>query len=718
VRALVLVLLLASPALADDNPWVEGPEAPEPDEEAEALQAPREGDGAERLDAPTLPPDRTRPPAAALPEARGDLRLSTTLTRVELLRFGDQNLADAAASQLPGVWLLRREIGAPLPSARGHAADHLEIRLDRVPLLPASAYPELPMLGLLSLPEVERLTLQHGPRLGGGSSTASAGVLTLESQPLPRDLGYGLPLTGELRAGFGGADLEKTLATRAMTGYGPFRFAITGDLYDRDRLRLGRASDEIRGSGVTGGHFGVVVDLDLPRGLRLFSRFRGARHTGAVISSLCVEELGRLRRCVTADERGHDLLIAGADLALSKDVTLGLRAHAQRFDEQLRRAGDSLPNVERTFDETWRAGAVAFADARVSRALRLDVDAEWIHDRVDSTFQIRSRRTNDADPSGDGRLDPTLARRVDGATTSTGRATAAAELALSSVSLRAALEGNVGLRAVPDGVSDARLNWGGELTARARLGEGGAVFASLIRSARSPSLDAAARVRDLFGAVPEVTGEGERADHTVELGAEYSAPWLDLGAVAWAGVRSGPLAEAAVEDDDGARLVYAPGLDRQAAGVELRAAWRAPKAGLAATGTFGAVLVDDGLGEGGVPVEGVPPPLSNLTLSWGPPDGALSAWGRVRMIYPQARLSPTEQIDGLLCPESNQDPQRDPCRGSAFASVFDVGLSLTPSEQLRLDAVVTNLGDLAWRLHGQPLPDGGIGARVVLTLGL
>lgn len=751
-RASVVVLaglLFAAPGVAsddetaDDNPWVSGPEVPVEDEALRNPSPPRESDGArEPLNpAPPAPdPFVVRPPPSPPPDE--DLRFSTVLHDEELRAFGDLSLADPLVV-VPGLRFDPALTRGERPSLRGLEQGHLDVRLDGVPLATSSTWPDFPLFGLFVPDDVLRVVVRHGPRASGiGSTTGAAGVLELETVPPPVELGEGVPLTGRVRAGYGGPDLEKALLARGATGFGRVRVGLTAGAYHAEDLALGRDAGLLAASDVLGGHLGARVDVTPFAGLRTFAAWRSARQGDNPYPSLCLEDdAGDRPDCTRVIDRALDLLYAGVDgggTILGWRLDARARAHAQHLGEKTERHGAAVVSTEVAEDFSYRAGAladlwltpppVALGDA-LALATRLGLHGELLRDRVLSRHMSRSRRLADAEPSDAFREDPSRASRVDdalldsaalGVSARAGLSFLRAELGVRVVGER--MEAPEGAR-LPEGLDDDSVSVEAELALRAQVLESLSLFGALTRSERGDLL--AARTlgprRLRHSPAPALSGGSRFLEHGVELGVDHALSWLHTEAVVYATRRTGALTSGIDPRDERGveRVVLGPA--RTALGVEGRVRYRTFVDGLTGLATLGLLAVDEGELFGEVPsapASAVPPPFGVLVLDYRPSSSWFGAYTRLRYALPQARLSPVEAKDPMLCPESQQDPQVLPCRGSAGVGLFDLGARFSPSEQLAIDALIENLLDAPWRSFGHELPGGGLGARVTVTLSL
>lgn len=748
---LVWLALLTSWALLADaahgqepSPWVDGPEPAHDEDDKPASYPPREpGAPQQDLVTPPVPRDPWVPVLGALPAPARDLRFSTTLSRTQLEQAGDVALVDGLRL-VPGLYLPRETARGELAEVRGLSPTHTQIRVDGVPVLPASAWPGFALLGTFDTTSLERVTFRHGARLSGaGGASGAGGVLEIETRPAPVDWGRGVPLTGRLRGALGGPDVEKALYGVGSTGYGGVRVTASAGGFDHDSPALGRDAGLLQRMEGTGGHVGVGVDVDITPGLRAFSAWRSVRHKGNTFPDLCEEpgEGGRLD-CTFIEDRAFDLLYAGLDNRAhfpGLDVASRVRAHVQHHGEFQQHSGGAVVFTERTFDDHWRGGGLA--DVRLvlpapldigGYALRTEASAgtEILKDRVESRYTVASRRNVDAIPGGQAIERPALARRTDGATSTTASLYANTLLSIWRFAL------STGVRV--DGTSlfspaledrvpspfllDDGLAVSAELALRAQLTDGLALFTAVTRNQRSARLFARTLGPERFSAtapLPALPLSDRFVDHASELGLAWELPWFSVEGVGFAGLRSGPLVvgQDPIEALTGAapsRLVRAR--DRRYAGVEGRAELRARSYGVSLLATVGGFALDDGtLLSVGSPVAGVPGPAGLFHLSWRPPAWPFAVWSRMRYALPQSRLAPAEAADADLCPEAAQE---QPCFGAPGFAAFDLGATVAPSDRLELGVLVENLLDAPHQMHGYPLAGQGLGARFTVTLAL
>jgi hypothetical protein len=747
VLPLVTALVLAAPAGADDEApsWLDGPEAPHDDDDKPATRSPREpGAQQQDLDTPPAPPDPWIPVEPPLAPPRDDLRMSTVLDRQQLDAFGDVTIADPLIV-VPGLLLPHDHARGQRPWMRGLVA-HTQLRLDGVPILPASAYPAFALLGALDTASVQRVVVRHGPRLTGtGGVSGAAGSIEVTTLPAAVDRGHGLPLTGRLVGAIGGPDIEKGLIASASTGIGRARVHIAGGGFDVDPAHLGRGAGMTERYDATGGHVGVMLDVTPYDGLRIFSGWRSVRHRGKPFPSLCPQPPeGEDLDCVFLDDLAFDLFLTGLDAdarLFGVRLDASARAHVQHHGEHLQHSGGGVVFSEYALDDQWRAGAVADLWITPPALLHpggfpLDVSfhvgSELLRDRVESVFGERSRRNIDAIPRGQLIEDPALARRVDDST-----ATFASLLAEARASFWR-LEANAGARVdasrlfapAPDNdrvpgpfLHTDNYALSGELVVAGRIGEDWKVFGALLRNQRGERLAARTLGPERFqeGPLPAPPLHDPFVEHAGELGLIWSLPWFTLEGLGFAGLRRGQLIVGtdpieALTGDAPPRLIRGP--DHRVAGVEGRAHVRSKTLGLSLLATAGATLLDEGtLLLEAQPVSGVPGPAGIFVLDWRPGDWPVSAFARFRWTLPQAALSPDELADPTLCPEL-VDAADAECFGALGAGIWDLGAALTPSDRLDLRVLVENVLDSPWGIHGHPLPGHGLGARFTATLSL
>lgn len=743
---LVALLFAALPALAqddDENPWLVGPEVPLEEEALRNPSPPRESERAlEPLNPPPHPPDPWRVPLPPLPPPDEDLRFSTVLTREELRSFGDLSFT-APLVLVPGLRFDRASSRGERPMARGLSQELVQVRLDGVPLMPSSTWPAFPLLGLLDPESALRLVMRHGPRAQGiAGHTAAGGVLELETIPPPVDLGEGVPLMGSVRAGYGGPALEKALYAKGSTGFGRVRLGLSAGGFDTDELSLGRGQSLLASHGVTGGHLGARVDVTPFEGLRAFAAWHSARQGDNPYPSLCLrDDEGDRPDCTRVIDRALDLLYAGLD---SEAALFGwrldgrVRAHAQHLGEKTERHGAAVITTEVAEDFAYRGGASGDLfltppslgiPGPLALTTRLGLHAELVRDRVVSRHLSRSRRLSHAEPSDAFRKDPSRASGVDGSVHHSAALGMSARVGFSflTAELGARLVGDR-LKApegprLPEGLFDESVSLEGELAVRARLYDGLALFAALTRSERGDLLAARTlgRGRLRHTPAPALSGASRFLEHGAELGLDYALSWLHAEGVLYGTRRSGALtAGIDPRDEKGVERVVS-GPARTGLGLEGRLRYRTFVDGLSGLATLGVLALDEGelFGEEpSAPASGVTAPFGVLVLDYRPSTSWFGAYARLRYALPQARLSPVEAKDPILCPESQQEPQALPCRGSPGVGLFDLGARFQPSEQLSVDALIENVLDAPWHFFGDELAGGGLGARVTVTLAL
>ncbi|MBI1946279.1 MAG: Plug domain-containing protein [Deltaproteobacteria bacterium] len=754
LAALVALAADPAPASATENPWVDGPQAPPPDEAAPIPTAPREpGATVDPLDVPPRPPEPVRRPLELrlLPSA-AELRLSTERFREQSLDAAALDL-DGALIGVPGLWLIHEQAGVARMQARGLSERRVAVLLDGVPLFDLAGL--LPPLEQLSVPGSARLTFAHGARATTALGGVPAGVLAVDTGASPRELGESLRLDGALAAGYGGPDLEKGALAYVEGGLFRARAGAHAALLNREDQRRGRAPSEAEPgavlvrSGGSGGAVGARVDVAPLSGLRVFSSWHSARAFVVPRPPGCADSnaQGRARDCTTTLERGLDAWIAGGDLALGvagATLGVGLRAHAQHGIALDERSGTSLSFADRARDEGVRAGAglslglllprVALWDVVEPRAV---VSLDGYRDVLSSHFARRSLRVRDAEPPGDGLEDPLGARRVDGAVIERGgvglelradgaRASlwgagsiALGQLTVPAVAGRIEQPIEAGF-AAPSGEAGARVRVGEELTV-------GAV-ATHVQQGDDPATLLLGPELGTVAPLPARPGGAIFVDDAAELSLAWQGTIVDVDLAVWGAQRAGTLV-VGLDPEDAATLGevprLVPGPVQIARGVEGRGTLRTGLDGLVARATIGLVDVDDGgLFDARTPTTGVPNPQGTLAAAWDPSTMPFGVLARARFLLPQQRLSTAEQQDPLLCPERPSDDQlaagvvQDrPCTGAAGAFLFDVGAHLDVGA-FRVDALVENLLDQQGALRGEPLGFGGAAGRVLLTLRL
>jgi outer membrane receptor protein involved in Fe transport len=747
LAALLAVVLCAAGARAqeeEDNPWVDGPEPAHTEDDKPPSYPPREpGAPQQDLTTPEMPRDPWKPPQLPILPPRGsDLRFSTTLTRAELEQWGDAALTDGLAL-VPGLYLPRAYARGELPAVRGLDAAHTQVRLDGVPVLPASAWPTFAMLGTFDTSSVERVTFRHGARLSqAGGATGAGGVLDIDTRARAVDWGTGVPLVGHLRGVLGGPDTEKGLYGAGATGYRGVRAQVTAGGFDHDSPTLGRDAGLLQRTEGVGGHVGVGLDVEVSPRLQLFARWRSVRHRGNTLPALCREPgEGERLDCVFIDDRAFDLAMVGLDgntRVAGITIETTARAHAQHHGEFLQHSGGAVVFTERTFDDHWRGGGLG--DIKLTIPTLVDVfgysirttvraGGEVLKDRIESRYEVASRRNIDALPGGQAIADPARARRTEDATSTMASLFADVRMTLWRLALEAGVRADgtrlfspaLAERVPAPFLHDESLAISADVALRMGVTKELFAFVALTRSQRGARLFARTLGPERFAAspLPALPLTDAFTDHAAELGLAWTLPWLTIEGVTFAGTRTGPLRAGedpleAIAGDAPARLVRDG--DRRYAGLEGRAEVRADSYGLALLATAGAVLLDEGTLVGApVEVAGVPGPAGLLNLSWRPPDWPFGLFTRMRYSLPQARLSPEEAADGLLCPEAAREL---PCFGAPGFAIFDLGATVTPSDQLELGVLVENLLDAEHSTHGHPLPGQGLGARFTATLRL
>jgi outer membrane receptor protein involved in Fe transport len=748
-----------APVVVDDeessadapDPWLSGPEAPtDSDDEARRAMPPRERDAPPwDITAPPRVPVPTQPKVeTTLKNAEPGPRLSTTFDRARLTSVGDLTLADALVS-MPGLWMNESAAFGFDPSARGLPSEHLAITLDGIPLLPAFAFPTFPVLSHIALDDVESVTLRHGGRAGLGVEGAAGGVLDVRTLPEPRDLGEELPLTGVARGGIGGADLEKQAAVRGDVGFRRVRFGVSGAVFHREDRRQGRGDGLVSASEGFGGHLAARGDILVDKGTRVFGLWRSSRQARTPLPERCVsDDEGRRVDCLTNHDRAIDLLGAGVDVARSLGgarVDVTTRAHAQRVSEEWERTGNRLFFAEQSKDEMWRAGALASATLSLAPfsvvvddvTPSVTLGSELLRDRVTSSSGVRSQRFGDGAASGEFLEVPGNSPLVDGDRI-VGKGLIGFALAGKRTHLALTLDAGAQVLSIEG--SDPRLprEIGGrevapffdaDLGARVHLLDELALFGGLWRVDRPDTLFQRTRGRlllsDATSAHPMLPGHGRFVEHGGELGALVSWAFVDVSGQGFIAARDGAIevgvdATEALENGVGVTR-YVRGPRRFIGGVEGTARVRPFFDGLSVESTLGAHAIDEGLFFAGAglfsptPAGGVVNPAGALLVRYAPPTWPVDLFTRVRYAFPLTRLSPDEESDPTLCPESFA-PTPGVCRGALGYALVDVGVAFTPSEHLRIDAVGTNLLDQSHQLRTSTLPGKGIGGRLTATL--
>ncbi len=731
-----------------DNPWIDGPEAEVPPEDAQHPGAPPRESAAsvEPLQVTEPQPDPPLPLFDhGIHAGRPDLRMSTTLEREDLWRWGDMNLADALV-MMPGLRWPYLQAGAPQPGARGLDSEHVGVRVDGVPVLPHEVYPGFPVLGLVPTDEVQQVTYRQGPRLGPGLEGAAGGVLDITTLPPARDLGEQGVVTGRVRAGYGGPALEKVVFLSGSVGYRRARISLAGGGYHLDQLRLGRGAGLYNNSFGLGGHLVIRGDVVPKKGVRVWGVWQGARQARTPLAPHCEDSGdGGYRDCIFTQDRSRDTVAVGLDTThhvFGFTLSSMSRVHGQRFGEHWMHEGTFVTAREQTFTTLWRGGALSTVTVTLPSFLLLDafspevaVGGELLRDRVTSQYQARSRFVSDASPSfvDDIQLMPIAS----GGQRSLGRAFLRAglygRLLQLSAEGEASLHHNVLIRPDLARMEDriaGRLTptLSGEVTARLSPFDPFAVFVSLQRTERPDTLFDIGRGPLAFEdepPLPALPNHTRFVQHSAELGGEIRFHWIQLSAVGWVAERTGPR----IVGTDAAEALTRPGIERlvradrrQAGGLEARGKWVTPLDGLWAEGTFAAVAIDEGVFFRGedpfapVPVPLVPRPSGAAALHWAPTDWPVHLWGRLRYALPQARLAPDEALDENLCPQGVIDPQLEPCQGTFGYALYDLGVRFDPSPVLRVEVSATNALDSVWSLRGVERPGGGLGARASASL--
>jgi hypothetical protein len=735
----------------EESPWLSGPEAPiDDDSEARRASPPRESDAPPwDIVAPARVPAPTQPLVEhALPDDDTSPRMSTTFDRARLLSTGDLTLADALVS-MPGLWMNESAAFGFHPSARGLPSEHTAITLDGIPLLPAFAFPDFPVLSHIALDDVESITLRHGGRAGLGIEGAAGGVLDVRTLPEARDLGEELPLTGTARGGIGGADLEKQAAVRGDVGFGRARIGMSGAVFHREDRRQGRGDGLVPSSEGFGGHLAARGDILVDRRTRVFGLWRSSRQARTPLPERCVpDDDGQRSDCLTNHDRAIDLLGVGVDAtralsALRVDVMS--RAHAQRVSEEWERTGNRLFFAERSKDEMWRAGALASAKLSLApfSVLVDDVSpsitfgAEAARDRVTSISGRRSQRFGDGAATGEFIDEAERAPLVDGERI-LGKGLIA--LALEGERTHIALTLDAGAQLLTIARADPRLPRGiggreispfvdADLGARVRVLDELALFGGFWRVDRPDTLHQRTRGRLLLtddaSPLPMLPGHGRFIEHGGEMGAHVSWAFVDVTGQGFVAARDGAIesgVDATEALDDGTQTTrFVRGPRRFVGGVEGTARMRPFFDGLSVETTLGAHAVDEGLFFAGnglfapTPAAGVVNPAGAILVRYAPSLWPVDLFTRVRYALPLTRLSPDEEDAPELCPEALAAAPVA-CTGALGYGLVDVGVAFTPSEHLRIDAVGTNLLDQSHQLRTSTLPGKGVGGRLLATV--
>ncbi len=747
-------LLGAGPAAADDdgdNPWAAGPDAPPPDPTEQVGKPPREPGAPDwGLVEPDAPEEGGRPLVPHdLTAARADLRLSTSMTDQELLRFSDLNLADALAL-VPGMWLHKRQPTSPWPRFRGLAQTHTAIRVDGVPVSATDVFPDFPTLQFIAPDDVQQLTVHHGPRFGLGLDEAGGASIDIRTLEAPQDLGQDAALKGTVRGGFGGADLEKAAFARGQAGYGRARVTLLVGGFHNDQLRGGRPDGVTPDTGLfdnteaLGGHLGAKVDVLAMDGLRLFTTWHSARQARVPLPDACALDAGGGRTdCTILHDRARDSFTAGLDGQLfpfDVPVTIMARAHAQRMSEQWERNGSSLIRAEYSDTTLWRGGGLVDVSTRsptfdLFGASRFfgGAGAEVLVDRVQSQYSTRSRRGSDGVPNEQFIEDPAFApirpRSL--------RHTARGRLTFGFVHPWITIEDQAELSVtrLESGIVAGSLprtelttpHFNHQLTVSVTPFEGVRVFGAAIRLDRPATLAQLARGGEIYEDDPPAAalpGAGRYVSDTLEAGVSLSYLWVEAAGVVYVEDRSGPIIAGFDQREVvlGTPVFRLARKDRQTAfGIEGRARVKTTLDGLSAEGSIGAVAVDDGVFYrvqdpfSPTPASGTPRPAGALAVFYAPSKWPFSTFARVRYAMPLARLSPAEEMNEQLCPEGVLGTDR-PCTGVLGHALVDIGATVTPTRLFTVSAVATNVFDAPWRVRQSPLPGGGVAARLVATL--
>ena len=227
---------------------------------------------------------------------------------------------------------------------------------------------------------------------------------------------------------------------------------------------------------------------------------------------------------------------------------------------------------------------------------------------------------------------------------------------------------------------------------------------------------------------PLAPATGATATHLVggELGATSRFDWLTLDVVSYAFQASGALKPTL--DPTGAAL--RAGASRFGAGLEIRGQWRTAIDGFTAEGTLAVPMLDEGmLNQGGglvlpfvsmTPADRVTGPFGHIALRYAPSTNWFSGFVRSRFVAPHVRLGATERFEPRLC-SADEIPLGGsvvPCVGAPGHVGLDVGGRFAPTGAFAIDAVAENLLDLPFSPRGNPLPWGGLGVSLKLTVNL
>lgn len=735
------------------NPWVDAPEVARENEGTRTSAPPRRpGANEEVPNTPPVIPDEVLPVNDVVTPVPASVRLETVLDRATLGQYGALTL-DQALSQVVGLHRIRTAPQTTLLGTRALGETSVDVRIDGAPALLPSILPGKSALWDVALLDVARARVLHGPQLTLGAARSTGAVLDLDTIDAPRELGDSLPLRGDLVAGMGGPEALKTLQLRAEGGVGRIRGTVSGSVLDTDNIHLGRGVGLLPASSAQGGTLGARVDVTISRRFRTFATWQSARQTRLANPNACFTNAnGAASDCSRLFDVGRDALIVGLDAGapwtlLGARVTTSARAHAQRvvFDQD--RFGTSLTFLERREDEALRAGALGNVRftwpslgplASVVRGQpSVELGGEVRRDRIFSQAFVRSTRGADANVIGPGIETPSQRSLVDG--TSVGLETAMMTFRFAGPTVNAHAKASIGRAPVaippaPDLRIEAprfveALTGGADVGARVRLSDAWETFAAFQAMQTGPQVSALLQ-GPAIGEGPRLnpsTGETATTLASGELGARLSLAWLTLDVVTYGFQASGELRY--TEGDAGAQLARGP--TRFGTGLEIRGQWRTAIDGLTARGTLAAPLLDEGelFDEQGAlqlpfvamtPADRVTGPYGDLALAYAPSASWFSAFVRTRFVAPHARLGPTERNEPQFC-NADEVPQVGsvlPCLGAPGHIGLDVGGRFAPGDAFAIDAVAENLLDLPFAPRTSPLPWGGLGVRLKLTVRL
>lgn len=737
------------------NPWVDGPEASREDPASlNATSAPPRRPGAtkEVPRTPPVVPDEVLPVIDVVTPNADNVRLETTLDRETLGQYGALTL-DQALSQVAGLHRMRLAPQVTALGARALGPNSVDVRIDGVPALLPSIFPGKSALWDVALLDVASVRIAHGPQVTLGAVQSVGGVLDLQTIDPPRELGDSLPLRGDLVAGLGGPEALKTLQLRAEGGVGRVRGTVSGSVVDTDDIHLGRGVGVLPASSAQGGTLGARIDVTISRRFRTFATWQSARQTRLPLPNACVTNAnGAATDCSRLFDVGRDALTVGLDAAASTPI-LGARlttsawAHAQRVLFEKDRFGTSLTFLERREDEALRAGALGHVRltwpslgplASVVRGQpSVELGGEVRRDRIFSKAFVRSTRGADANVIGPGIETPSQRTLVDG--TSAGVESALVQLRFGGPVVNAHAKASIGRAtvAIPP-APDLRipapqfvetLTGGVDVGARLRWTEAWETFVAVQGMQTGPQVSALLQGPTIAEGprIEPSTGDTTTTIASGEVGARLSLTWLTLDVVTYGFQSSGALR--LTETDSGPQLARGP--SRFGTGVEIRGQWRTAVDGLTARGTLAAPLLDEGelFGEGGAltlpfvdmtPADNVTGPYGDVALAYAPSANWFSGFVRTRFVAPHARLGAAERTNPQLCNADDVPAVGSvlPCVGAPGHIGLDVGGRFAPGDAFALDAVAENLLDLPFAPRTSPLPWGGLGVRLKLTIQL